>query len=124
MTGLNNLFHLIVENWATIVALVGCILVAINRFKSFLSLSKDEQKEAALKIVKEELLKLMSESEINWSEVKKSGEIKRSEVIAEIYDKFPVLSEFEDQETLLKEINTMIDDTKVVMDRILNGDNN
>ena len=109
----------ILSNLVNILIVVAAILYAIDRVINFMKLSKEEQKEAALKIIKEELLKLMIEAEKNWDDISKSGKIKRSEVITELYNRFPILKEFKDQDKLLEELDKMIDDTKVIMDKII-----
>lgn len=56
------------------------------------------------------VLSLVSNAERSYSEYSKAGEIKRSEVIAEIYKQYPILSKVADQEELLKYIDDLIDE--------------
>lgn len=118
MKGIISLIALISDNWSTIVIAIAIILGVINRVRAFMKLSKNDKKEAALKIIKEEILKLMSDAEINWVDYKKSGQIKRSEVITKIYTQFPELASVVDQETVMNEIDKLIDESKDTMDTI------
>ena len=81
-------------------------------FKSYLKvskLSKEQKVEAALKVVKEEVLSLMSNAEIEWKGYKKSGALKRSKVLTDIYTQFPYLATYIDQDTLCQKIYDMIE---------------
>ena len=118
MKGIISLIALISDNWSTIVIAIAIILGVINRVRAFMKLSKNDKKEAALKIIKEEILKLMSDAEINWVDYKKSGQIKRSEVITKIYTQFPELASVVDQETVMNEIDKLINESKDTMDTI------
>ena len=121
MKGINNFLQWINDNWTSIVVCVGLVLALINKVVQYSKLSKQEKIDTALKIVKEELLKLMSEAEIEWEDYKKSGELKKSQVITEIYKEFPILKEYVDQDKLVEILTKMIDDEKENMDKIING---
>ena len=86
-----------------------------------MKLTKEQKVEAALKVVKAELLKLMSDAEIEWQDFNKSGEIKKSQVISEIYKKFPFLAEYISQDELIEKIGEMIEEQKAKMDEIINN---
>ena len=86
-------------------------------------MSEEERVNAALKVIKTEVLKLMSDAEINWKDFYKAGEIKKSEVIDEIYERFPFLTEYINQEELIIKISEMIEDGMDKMNQILNSKN-
>lgn len=120
--GLQNTLKIFTDNWSNILIIFSILLIAVRKVKEYIKMSKEEQVEAALKIIKEELLKLMSDAEIEWEEFKKSGEIKKSQVITEIYSRFPFLKEYIDQEELIRRISLMIEEEKSKMDKIINND--
>ena len=68
-----------------------------------------------------ELLQLMSNAEITWSDYAKSGEIKKSEVISKIYSEFPILKEYINQDELIEIISKMIDDEMDNLNKAING---
>lgn len=118
MQGLVNTANFILENWSNIVFVAAVFIAVFFRIKKFFSMSKEDQKEAVLKVVKEEILKIMSDAEKDWDNYVKSGEIKKSQVINTIYEQFPALSSFANQDEIIKQISDMIDEVKPTMDKI------
>ena len=72
-------------------------------------MNEEQRVQAALKVISEELMKMMVQAEIQWKDYKKSGELKRSQVIKDIYNQFPFLSRYMDQDKLVQTIYEMID---------------
>jgi len=121
MEGIVKTLTFIHDNWTNIVLIFAIAFVIYKRVSAFLSLSKEEKIDAAYRIIKEELLKYMCEAEVNWQAFEKAGLLKKSEVITKIYQQFPILNEYVDQETLIKDISDMIKECMVEMNRIING---
>lgn len=121
MEAIKNTITLIQENWTNILIVISFVIVAAKKVIEYIKMSKEERVEAALKIIKSELLKIMADAEIEWEEYKKSGEIKKSQVITEIYNKFPFLKDYIDQDELIQRITEMIDEEKEKMDKIINN---
>lgn len=109
LKGLQNFLMFINDNWTAIIIMVGLILGIIQKIKHYIQLSTDEKIEIAKKQISERILKLISDAEENYKEWESAGEIKRSEVIAKIYDDYPVLSKVVDQDTLIEWIDEQID---------------
>ena len=124
MVSIENTLQFMENNWVNIVFILVVIYIAIKRVISFIKMSKAEKIEIVLKLVKEELLALMTEAEIDWKEFEKAGEVKRSQVIAKIYDKFPILAKYINQEELIEKIDKMIEEEKVKLDKIINKEEN
>jgi len=57
---------------------------------------------------------------LKWDNYKKAGELKKSAVIQKVYDQFPVLKTYKNQDELIKMIETMIDEQLVEVNRIIN----
>ena len=121
MQGLTNTVKFIVENWSNIVFIFALLFAIYLRVKKFLSMSKEERRDAILSVVKEELLKLMSDAEKEWKDYIKSGDIKKSQVIKVIYEKFPELATFADQDTIIAEITKIIDQIDPTMDELFSN---
>lgn len=119
--GINNFLRFINDNWTSIVVFVGLFLAVATKVRNYLNLSKEEKINEALKIIKKELLQLMSNAEITWSDYAKSGEIKKSEVITKIYSEFPILKEYINQDELIEIISKMIDEEMVNLNKAING---
>lgn len=123
MEGLMNTLKVINENWSNIVIIISTIIVLVNKVKKYFAMSKEERVESALKVVKTELLKIMSDAEVEWNEFEKSGELKKSQVIKSIYEQFPILNDYIDQDKLIEKINDMIEDQLKSVDKIINNIN-
>ena len=128
MEGIKNTLIIIEENWTNILIVLSCLFAIYRKVKKYVNMNneekdkeKEEIKEETLKIVKTVLLKLMSEAEIEWNDFEKSGSIKRSQVIKELYNEFPILKEFTDQDKLLEIIDNMINEEKSKMDEVINN---
>lgn len=128
MKGITNFINLIAENWTTIsviIAVVGGVgLKIVKLYKNWKKMTDDEKIDALLDIVKEWMLKMMCDAELEWSEFKSAGGIKKSGVIEKIYTKFPQLAEFTNQEKIIKQISDFIEDNMDEMNKIMNEINN
>ena len=122
MKGIINLLSFINENWTSITVIIGLILLLYVKLKKYLNLSREEKIKSALILVKNELPKLMSDAEIEWSGYKKSGEIKKSEVLGKIFEKYPELYDVINQDKIIDMIDKMIDEVKPTIDRIITSE--
>lgn len=120
MTGFNNFIHLIQSQWTNIVVVIAIIATVVKTALSYSNMTEEQRVQSALKVVKEELMRLMCQAEIQWKDYKKSGDLKRSQVIKDIYNQFPFLSKYMDQDKLVKTIYEMIDKQMDNMDNLLN----
>lgn len=103
-----------------LIVLVLAILAGIREYKKYMNMSKEDRLKAILTIVKKEVLELMCSAEEIYSEYEKSGKLKESNVISEIYKKFPVLSEFKNQDEIIDIISGFIKDEMDSMNKIVN----
>ena len=119
MTGIERFIGFLSENWVMLLVLTGT-LISISRLVSkYLALDNAEKIETAKKLIKEIMLKMITEAEIDFEEWNKSGSIKRSKVIAEIYDKYPILSKAASQEEVITFIDTEINNSLKTLREIL-----
>ena len=88
---------------------IAIIAGLVRSIISYYTMNEEQRVQAALKVISEELMKMMVQAEIQWKDYKKSGELKRSQVIKDIYNQFPFLSRYMDQEKLVQTIYEMID---------------
>lgn len=119
MTGIERFIGYLSENWVMLLVLTGA-LISISRLVSkYLALDNVEKIETAKKLIKEIMLKMITEAEIDFEEWNKSGSIKRSKVIAEIYDKYPILSKAASQEEVIAFIDAEINNSLKTLREIL-----
>lgn len=121
MTGVKNFLEFINNNWTLIVIIFGLFLIVKNKVQAYMDLSEEEKVTLALNAIKNELLKYMSDAELYWDEYKKSGELKKAQVFKDIYNKYPFLATYWDQDYIINEITCMIDEEMDKMNEIING---
>ena len=105
--------------WTLVVVIIGLSIALYEKIKKYLQTSKEEKIEMAKTALKENLLKYMADAEIEWSDYEKSGEIKRAQVISKIYEDYPILKEYLNQEELIKYIDDEINKLKVTVDKVI-----
>lgn len=110
LNGIQNFLMMINENWTTIIVIIGFIIMILKKIKDFLYLSEDEKVQAAKDQLQNIVLSLVSNAELDYKEYEAAGQIKRSQVIDEIFEKYPILTKVTDQEELLEYIDKLIDE--------------
>lgn len=118
LNGLYNLLTFIEENWGMIVAIVIMATSIYKKVTVFMSKSKEEKLEIAKAQISETMLKWVSLAECDWKEWSQAGEIKRSQVIDLIFEKYPILSTVADQEEIVAWLDDTIDEALKTMRRI------
>lgn len=109
LNGIKNLLMWIDQNWTALLVIAGLVVMLIQKIKSFMEKTDDEKIEFALNTIKETMLKFVTKAEENYIEWKGAGEIKRAEVIDELYKQYPILSKVADQPSVIKMIDDAID---------------
>ena len=94
--------------WTVVIIIIGLAYALYDKIKKYLATSKEEKIEMAKKALKENLLKYMADAEI-----------KRAQVIAKIYEDYPILKEYVDQDELIKFIDKQIDSMKSEIDKVI-----
>lgn len=118
LTGIQNFLNYINENWTMIVSIITICIVIANKAKAYFGLSQDKKIEIAKAQISEIMLMLVTKAEVSYSEWIKSGEIKRAEVIDQVFTMYPILSKVSNQEEIIAWIDTAIDDALKVMRKI------
>lgn len=109
LTGLQKFLNIINDNWTNILVCIGLIIGIVKKTRDYMSKSQDEKIELAKTQIQETILKMVSDAEIDWKEWNKAGSIKRSQVIKQIYEEYPILSKVVDQAALTSWIDNEID---------------
>lgn len=118
LTGIQNFLNYINENWTMIVSIITICVVIVNKAKAYFCLSQDKKIEIAKAQIGEIMLMLVTKAEVSYSEWVKSGEIKRAEVIDQVFAMYPILSKVSNQEEIIAWIDIAIDDALKVMRKI------
>ena len=118
LNGVYNFLNFVNNNWTMIFAII-VLLIAIGRkIVFFFSKSKEEQLEIAKAQIKEVMLRLVTEAECDYYEWIKSGEIKRAQVIDEVFAMYPILSKVTNQADVIACIDDAIDEALKTMRKI------
>lgn len=123
MNSFQNFLYFINENFTSLIVIIGLIIAIYKKSKDYFSKSNEEKIEIAKKQIREVVLRLITEAELDFEEWDQAGSIKRSQVIGEIFTKYPILSKSIDQESVIKWIDNEIDNSlKTLRDVIANNE--
>lgn len=124
LVGIRNFLDLINQNWTLITVIIGLVILVFRKVKKYLSLSEQEKINLALEQIRITALKMVTDAETMYEDWIGAGSVKRSEVINEIFEKYPILNKVTDQETLIKKIDEIIDDALVTMREVIETNTN
>ena len=110
LNGIQKFLELINDNWTTTMVILGLAAAIAQKAKNYLAKSDDEKIAIAKMQIRETILKLVAEAEMDYEEWNVAGSIKRAQVINQIYEQYPVLSKIVDQPELVAWIDEQIDD--------------
>lgn len=119
INGIKNFLELINNNWTTIMVVCGLCVSLYYKVMQFIKLSDDEKINQTKTVIKNVMLSLVSDAELNYSDWNKSGAIKRAEVINKIFIDYPILNKVIDKEKLISEIDGMLDESLKEMRNII-----
>lgn len=105
-----NFLSIINDNWTTIIVIISLIIGIYEKAKDVITKSDNGKIEIAKEQIQQIALKLITDAESDYSEWKKSGAVKRSQVIKKIYEQYPILLKVADQNELVEWLDGVIDD--------------
>lgn len=123
MKAIQNLLQALNEHWTSILICSGLIVGLIRQTIKFFNQSQDVQIAIAKQQISEIILKMITDAEVDYKDWEKSGSIKKSQVINEIYAKYPILSKAKSQKEIIDFIDTQIDNSlnelrKIIVENI------
>ena len=119
MNGIQSFLVLLSDNWVSILVCIGLIIGIVKKTILFFSKSTNEQINIAKIQIEQTMLRLITSTEIDFNDWNKAGSIKRSQVIEEIFIKYPILSKATNQEEVIKWIDSQIDESLKVLREIV-----
>ena len=127
LKGIQNFLELVNENWTTIAVIIGLLIMLGKKVFDFIGKSDEEKVEIAKAQIQQAMLKMITSAELDFEQWNQAGSIKRSQVIEEIFLKYPVLSKVTNQEEIIAWIDTEINNSlktlrKVVEDNKTEGE--
>jgi len=121
LNGLNRFLEFISNNWTAIMVTIGLIIGLVKKVKSYVVKSNEEKVEIAKSYIRESILKLITDAEMDFEEWNKAGSIKRSQVIARVYAEYPILKKIANQEEIIQWIDKEIDNSLNTLREIIAG---
>ena len=119
MDGITSFLTFVNDNWTAIVVALGLTLGLARKIREYVQKTDEEKIEIAKVYIKECILKMITDAEIDYEKWKSAGSIKRSQVIQEIYDRYPVLEKVADQEALLAWIDEQINSALEILREVI-----
>lgn len=110
LNGIQKFLELINDNWTTIMVILGLAAAIAKKAKNYLAKSDDEKIAIAKMQIRETILRLVAEAEVDYEKWNVAGSIKRAQVINQIYETYPILSKIVDQTELVEWIDEQIDE--------------
>lgn len=99
--GIQNFLQLVNDNWTTIIVIIGLLVGLFKKIQKYLSKNDEEKIAIAKAQIKETMLKMITTAEQDYEAWNEAGSIKRSQVIKEVYEKYPILSKAINQEEMI-----------------------
>lgn len=115
LTGIQNLLQFINDNWTSIIIIIGLVISIIKKINDYSKKTSEEKIEIAKQQISETILKMVTDAEEDYYQWVSAGSVKRSQVIEEIFMKYPVLSKVTDQKELISWIDMTIDNALKTM---------
>lgn len=111
LNGIKNFLLFIENNWTTICVIIGLLIAISKKVYNYFTKSDEEKIEIAKSQIQQTMLKMITEAEVTYEAWNQSGSIKRSQVIEEIFEKYPILSKISNQEEIIEWIDNEIDNS-------------
>ncbi|MCD7810247.1 MAG: hypothetical protein LUG91_00080 [Ruminococcus sp.] len=111
LNGIKNFLLFIENNWTTICVIIGLLIAISKKVYNYFTKSDEEKIEIAKSQIQQTMLKMITEAEVTYEAWNQSGSIKRSQVIEEIFEKYPILSKIANQEEIIEWIDNEIDNS-------------
>lgn len=118
LNGIQNFLMLVNEHWTEIIVIIGLALVLYKRVRGYLGKTNEEKIEIAKVQIKETVLRLVTDAEMDYKEWVKAGAVKRAQVVEEIFMMYPILAKVTNQKELVAWIDDIIDEALETMREI------
>lgn len=118
LNGIQNFLMLVNEHWTEIIVIIGLALALYKRVKGYLGKTNEEKIEIAKGQIKETVLRLVTDAEMDYKEWVKAGAVKRAQVVEEIFMMYPILAKVTNQKELVAWIDDIIDEALETMREI------
>ena len=109
MTGTKVVFHFLLDNWLDILLGLLIISIIIEDIRAIIKRKDNKKILNTIEKISGQIASYVYDAEMKWAKKRLAGTVKRAEVIAKIYEKYPELSEYVNQELIINLIDELID---------------
>ena len=111
MTGTKLVFHFLLDNWLDILIGLLIISIIIEDIRAIIKRMDTKKIVKTLEKISVSIASYVYDAEMKWAKkhILKAGTVKRAEVISKIYEKYPELSDYVNQELIINSIDELID---------------
>ena len=118
MTSIERTLRFINDNWTTILVCIGLIIGIYKKIMDYISRTNEEKIEIAKKQVYQTILRIVTKAELDFEDWNSAGSVKRSQVIQEIYNRYPILGKVLEQDEVIAWIDDLINDSLTELEAI------
>lgn len=118
MTSIERTLRFINDNWTTILVCIGLIIGIYKKIVDYISRTNEEKIEIAKKQVYQTILRIVTKAELDFEDWNSAGSVKRSQVIQEIYNRYPILGKVLEQDEVIAWIDDLINDSLTELETI------
>lgn len=119
LKGIQNFLEIINNNWTTIMVIIGLLIGFYTKIKNYIGKTDQQKIEIAKKQIQQTMLKMITTAEEDFKAWNEAGSIKRSQVIKEVYEKYPILSKAINQEQMIAWIDEQINNSLKTLRKIV-----
>lgn len=119
MNGIKNFLMMLDTHWVDILVIIGLVIGIMKKIESYLSLTTDEKITIAKTQISEAMLKMITTAEVDFEKWNQSGSIKRSQVITQVFNDYPILSKAVNQEEIIAWIDEQINESLKTLRKIV-----
>lgn len=111
MKSFQSFLQFVNENYVSILICLGLIIGIVRKTINYFSKTNEEQLEIAKEQIEQIILRMITSAEIDFKDWDSAGSIKRSQVIEEIFNRYPILSKVTNQQEIIDFIDNQIDES-------------
>lgn len=119
LKGIQNFLEIINNNWTTIMVIIGLLIGFYTKIKNYMGKTDQQKIEIAKKQIQQTMLKMITTAEEDFKAWNEAGSIKRSQVIKQVYEKYPILSKAINQEQMIAWIDEQINNSLKTLRKIV-----
>lgn len=121
MNGILNFLNMLNDNWTLILAAAAALFGIAAKTHKWVRMGEEEKRKAAIEAVRKSMLAMVTEAEQKYGSG--TGTVKRSDVLKEIFEQYPVLAQAIHIDGTTELLDSMIDTALKDLRKLLEDNN-